>query len=321
MKITVLDGYTLNPGDLSWAELEKFGETKIYDRTEAALTVERSIDAGILVVNKHIIDESVLQKLPKLKCICVTATGFNNVDIEAANSRNILVCNVSGYGTSSVTQHVFALILELLNHVGKYNESVKKGDWSNSQDFTYYLSPIIGLEGKTLGIYGFGRIGQKVADIALSFDMKVIATHKHPGRDAKPGVQFVSLEKLFSESDIVTLHAPLNPDNEQFVNANLLRTMKATAFLINTGRGGLINELDLKMALENQWLAGAGLDVLQNEPPSSNHPLFGVANCIITPHIAWANNDARSRLLNLTIKNVEAFLQGNPINVVNEMSK
>jgi len=321
VKITVLDGYTLNPGDLSWAELEKFGEIKIYDRTEAALTVERSIDADILVVNKHLIDEHILQKLPKLKCICVSATGFNNVDIKSASKRNIPVCNVSGYGSSSVAQQVFALILELLNHVGKYNESVKKGEWSNAQDFTYYLSPIIGLEGKTLGIYGFGKIGQKVANIALSFDMKVIATHKHPERDAKPGVQFVSLENLFSESDIVTLHTPLNPDNEHFVNENLLRKMKPTAFLINTGRGRLINETDLKMALENKWLAGAGLDVLQNEPPPLNHPLFGVDNCIITPHLAWANIDARSRLLQLTAKNVEAFLQGNPINVVNEIKK
>ncbi len=319
IKITVLDGYTLNPGDLSWAEIEKLGATKIFDRTEAELTIKRSFDSDILVVNKQIIDKAILANLPNLKCICVTATGYNNVDIKAASKRNIPVCNVSGYGSSSVAQHVFALILELLNHVGKYNNSVKNGEWSKVTDFTYYLSPIIGLAGKTLGIYGFGKIGQKVADIALAFDMKVIATHKHPSRDARKGVKFVSLERLFSESNIVTLHAPLNPENEQIVSAKLLKKMKPTAFLINTGRGGLINESDLKVALENKWLAGAGLDVLQKEPPPTNHPLFGIENCIITPHMAWANIDSRSNLLSLTAKNIKAFLHGSPINVVNEI--
>ncbi len=317
----MLDGYTLNPGDLSWTEIEKLGETKIFDRTETKLTIQRSIDADILVVNKHIIDEQMLSQLPNLKCICVTATGFNNIDIKAAAKRNIPVCNVSGYGSASVAQHVFALILELSNHVGNYNKSVKNGDWSKVTDFTYYLAPIIGLAGKTLGIYGFGKIGQKVADIALAFDMKVLATHKHPDRDAKKNVQFVPLETLFSKSDVITLHAPLNPDNEKIVNKNSLKTMKASAFLINTGRGGLIDEADLKIALENKWLAGAGLDVLEKEPPLSNHIFFEVENCIITPHMAWANIDSRSNLLNLTAKNIQAFLEGKPINVVNGIKK
>lgn len=319
VKITILDGYTLNPGDLSWAPVEQLGETKVFDYTPHELTIDRSIDADILVVNKHIVDEAVLANLPNLKCICVTATGINNIDIKAADRRNIPVCNVTGYGSASVAQHVFALILELLNHVGEYNKSVKNGDWSKVKHFTYYLAPIIGLAGKTLGIYGLGKIGQKVADIALAFDMKVIATHKHPKREERQGVQFVPLEQLFSESDIVTLHAPLTPENNQIVNARLLKKMKPTAYLINTGRGGLVNESDLKIALENQWLAGAGLDVLQIEPPLPDHPLFEVANCIITPHMAWANIDSRSNLLQLTAKNIQAFLRGNPINVVNEI--
>jgi len=319
VKITVLDGYTLNPGDLSWNALKQLGESKIFDRTEPNLTIERSIEADILVVNKYIIDQKILSQLPNLKCICVTATGFNNVDIEAASKRNIPVCNVTGYGSASVAQHVFALILELTNHVGDYNISVKSGDWSNVPDFTYYRSPILGLAGKTMGIYGFGKIGQKVAEIALAFDMEVISTHKHPIRDVKKGVRFVPLEMLFSESDIVSLHAPLTTDNEQFVNKKLLRTMKPSAFLINTGRGGLINEKDLKFALEHKWLAGAGLDVLQKEPPASDHLLYSAENCLITPHNAWANIDSRSNLLKLSVKNIKAFLNGNPINVVNKI--
>jgi glycerate dehydrogenase len=318
LKITVLDGYTLNPGDLSWAAIEQLGETEIFDRTPSNLTIERSVHSDVLVVNKHVIDEDVIAKLPKLKCICVSATGYNNVDIKAAAKRNIPVCNVTGYGSAAVAQHVFALILELHNHVENYNKSVKNEDWSNAPDFTYYRSPIVGLAGKILGIYGLGKIGQKVADIALAFDMKVMATHKHPVRDARLGVQFVSLETLFSESDIVTLHAPLNAENEQIVNAHLFKKMKPSAFLINTGRGGLINESDLKTALENQWLAGVGLDVLQKEPPPANHSLFGIKNCIITPHLAWATVEARSNLLQLTANNISAFLEGNPINVVND---
>ena len=321
INITVLDGYTLNPGDLSWEGLNQLGKTKIYDRTSADLTIQRSLDADILIVNKHIIDEEVLDQLPNLKFICVSATGYNNIDIKATKKRNIPVCNVSGYGSPSVAQHVFALLLELMNHVGAYNKSAKSGEWSNAQDFMYYLDPILGLAGKTMGIYGFGKIGQKVAKIALAFDMKVIVTHKHPKRDAKDGVQFVPFERLFKESDIITLHAPLTSDNEQIVNKKSLKTMKSSAFLINTGRGGLINEIDLKYALENKWLSGAGLDVLQKEPPPMDHPLFTLENCIITPHMAWANLDSRSNLLNLTVKNVQAFLEGNLINVVNDVKK
>lgn len=316
-RIAILDGYTLNPGDLNWAEIEQFGHTDIYDRTPAKLTIERSKDAEILVVNKQIIDSETLEALPRLKFICVTATGYNNIDIDAAKRRNIPVCNVTGYGAASVAQHVFALILELLNHVWDYQESVKNGDWSRTSDFTYYRDPVIGLAGKTMGIYGFGEIGQKVAQIALAFDMKVIATHKHPERDAREGVTFVSLERLFAESDIVSLHAPLTPENHQVVNSHLLKKMKPSACLINTARGGLVNESDLKIALENNWISGAGLDVLSVEPPPADHPLFELENCIITPHMAWANIDSRAKLLELSAKNIRAFLEGKPINVVN----
>ncbi len=320
INISILDGYTLNPGDLSWTSIKNLGETKIYDRTAPELTIERSFDADILVVNKHIVDEAVFKQLPNLKCICITATGFNNIDIKAASKRNIPVCNVSGYGSSAVAQHVFALILKFLNNVSEYNDSVKRGDWNKAPDFTYYLTPIIGLAGKTLGIYGLGKIGQKVADIALACDMKVIATHRHPIRDARENVEFMPLEHLFSQSDIISLHAPLTSDNHQIVNSKLLKNMKSTAFLINTGRGGLINENDLKTALEKKWLAGAGLDVLQTEPPPHDHPLYAIENCIITPHIAWATIEARSNLLELTAQNIQAFLKGKPINVVNEVS-
>jgi glycerate dehydrogenase len=318
VKIIVLDGNTLNPGDLDWQIIKKFGDTIIYDRTEPEQTVERAVDADILLVNKHQITEAILRQLPNLKCICVTATGFNNVDIEFAKTKNIPVCNVFGYSTASVAQHVFALILNFLNRPQDHNLSIQNGQWQKAKDFSFHLSPIHELARKTLGIYGFGRIGQKVAEIAQAFEMKVIVTHKHPVKDRQAGIQFVHIEELFEESDFISLHAPLTLDNVGIVNKKLLNIMKPAAYIINTARGSLINELDLREALENKKIAGAGLDVLSKEPPSSDHPLLGLENCIITPHMAWASIESRKRLMASTAENIKAFLDGHPRNVVNQ---
>lgn len=314
--IVVLDGQTLNPGDLSWSRLHTLGQVDIYEHSKGKEIVERSKNADILLVNKVIIDKAVLEQLEQLKCICVTATGYNNIDVEAAAQQDIPVCNVVGYGSASVAQHVFALLLELTNHIGLHNKSVKRGDWSRQAHFSYHLKPMVELEGKTMGIYGFGNIGQRVARIAQGFGMEVISTHKHPERDAQPGVQFVDLEALFSISDVVTLHAPLTEENEGVVNRTLLQKMKSSAFLINTARGGLIVEEDLRNALESGQLAGAALDVLRQEPPPEDYHLFEVENCLITPHQAWATREARERLLEISIENVAAFLRGEPQNRV-----
>lgn len=317
VKIVVLDGFTLNPGDLSWEPLEKFGDLTIHERTKPEETIERAKEAEILLVNKHILDATILEQLPLLKCICVTATGFNNVDIEYAKSKDIPVCNVVGYSTSSVAQHVFSFILNFMNKPQAHNLTVQNGQWSNTQDFSYHIAPYRSLARKTLGIYGFGRIGQRVAEIAQAFDMKVIATHKHALRDRQAGIQYVHLEELFEVSDFISLHAPLNLDNVGLINQKLLSKMKPSAYLINTARGGLINEIDLKEALENKKIAGAGLDVLSSEPPVANHPLIGLDNCIITPHMAWASLEARTKLMSSTVDNIKAFLDGNPRSVVN----
>ena len=315
--IAILDGYTLNPGDLSWMPLEKLGSLKLFDRTPPEEVINRAKNADILIVNKVIINANTLIQLPKLKCICVTATGYNNVDIQAARQQNIPVCNVRGYSTNSVAQHVFALILELTNTVAVYNESVKDGDWSRSPDFCYTIRPIRELSGLTMGIFGLGQIGQAVATIALAFGMKVIARHKHPERDRMIGVRFVDTKTLFQESDILSLHAPLTDENAGLICLSNLKRMKPSALIINTARGGFIVEEDLKRALESDIISGAALDVLSVEPPPASHPLIGVKNCIITPHIAWASKAARQRLMDATVKNVEAFLRGNPENLVN----
>ncbi|NJL75190.1 MAG: D-2-hydroxyacid dehydrogenase [Saprospiraceae bacterium] len=315
-KIVVLDGYALNPGDLSWSALEAFGEVVVYDRTTPNEILSRASGATMLLVNKCPLNKDSIKQLPELRYIGVTATGYNNIDLIATQAQGITVCNTVGYSTHSVAQHVFALLFALTNRIESHHQSVLQGDWRNCLDFCYTLSPTIELAGKTIGIYGFGKIGQKVADIALAMDMQVLATHKHPERDARPNVQFVSLETLFQESDAITLHAPLSAENHQIVNQFLLRKMKPSAYLINTGRGQLIDEADLKAALEAGVLAGAGLDVLSVEPPKENNMLIGVKNCLITPHIAWATTAARARLMKIVTDNVEAFLSGQPQNVV-----
>lgn len=317
MKIIALDGRTLNPGDLSWKGLSTFGEYEIHDFTPSEQVVERGKPADILLVNKVVLGKAELSQLPNLKCICVTATGYNNVDLQAARERNIPVCNAVGYSTDSVAQHVFALLLALTNRVYQHHISVQAGEWQRSDDFAYTLHTLPELAGKAFGIYGFGRIGQRVADLAQAFGMKVLATHKHPERDARPGVEFVSLEALFERSDAISLHAPLSEANREIVNAQLLQRMKPTAYLINAGRGGLIQEADLKLALQEKQLAGAALDVLSTEPPKEGNVLISAPNCIITPHLAWASLEARQRLMEITLNNIRAFQAGAPQNVVN----
>ncbi|MCB0586485.1 MAG: D-2-hydroxyacid dehydrogenase, partial [Phaeodactylibacter sp.] len=250
-RIVVLDGHTLNPGDLSWAKLRAMGQVNIYDHSTPKEIPERAGSADIILVNKAIIDKEQLERLPSLKCICVTASGYNNIDVERAAERQIPVCNAVGYGTDSVAQHVFALLLELTNRVRAHHETVLEGEWGRSRDFCYTLGAIPELSGKVMGIYGFGRIGQRVASIAQAFGMEVIATHKHPERDARPGVSFVPIDTLFEKSDVISLHAPLTPENRRVVNAGRLALMKRTAYLINTGRGGLIDEPALKLALRS----------------------------------------------------------------------
>lgn len=314
-KIVVLDGHTLNPGDLSWNKLKVLGQASIYEHSTPEQIPERAEDADIILVNKAVIDARQLSRLPALKCICVTASGYNNIDVDKAAERNIPVCNAVGYGTDSVAQHVFALLLELTNKVQSHHESVIDGEWGRSRDFCYTLGAIPELAGRVMGIYGFGRIGQRVAAIAQAFGMEVLSTHKHPERDARPGVTFVPIETLFERSDVISLHAPLTEENAGIVNAGLLSRMKRTAYLINTGRGGLIDEAALRLALQSAQLSGAALDVLSEEPPRKGNTLFGAPNCLITPHMAWATREARQRLLDISVENVKAFLRGEPRNV------
>lgn len=316
-KIVIVDGYTANPGDLSWTGFHKLGDVSIYERSTRKEALERAKDADILLVNKIKADADMITALPNLKYIGVMATGYNNVNLEAANERNIPVCNASGYSTRSVAQQVFALLLELTNRVGDHNQSVQNGKWANSADFCYTLQILPELADLTFGIYALGAIGNKVADIALAFGMKVIAYHKHPKRDARPGVVFVSEEELLERSDVLSLHAPLNDQSRHFINVKSLKKMKQSAYLINTSRGGLIDETALRDAVLNEDIKGAALDVLTQEPPAKDNPLINVPNIILTPHVAWATQDARQRLLTICVENIEAFLKGEPQNVVN----
>ena len=314
--IVVLDGYTLNPGDLDWSALQALGNVTVYDRTPEKEVGERAKDAHILLTNKAIVNGDTIRQLKHLEYIGVIATGYNVVDIAAAKALQIPVANVPAYSTASVAQLTFALILELCFHTGLHAGSVREGEWSGSADFSYWKTPLTELSGRTLGIVGLGQIGQAVARIALAFDMKVIASHKHPDRDQMPGVTFVDLAACFREADIVSLHCPLNPGNKEFVNAALLNTMKKTAFLVNTSRGPLIREADLAAALQEGTIAGAGLDVLSVEPPVAGNPLLAAPNTIITPHIGWATQAARKRLMHTVVANVKAFLDGQPQNII-----
>ena len=299
MKIVVLDGFTLNPGDLTWDAL---GEATIYDRTPPELVVDRARDAEILLTNKCVVDRQAIAQLPKLRYIGVMATGYNVVDIAAARERRIVVTNVPAYSTRSVAQHAFALLLELTQHVGHHAGTIER--WPKSADYCYWDFPLVELAGLTMGIIGHGHIGREVEKLARAFGMNVLV---HRG---------VDLEVLLRSSDVVSLHCPLTPATEGLINASRLALMKPTAFLINTGRGGLVVEQDLADALNAGKIAGAGLDVLSTEPPRSDNPLLMAKNCLITPHLAWATRASRERLMRAVVKNIQAFLAGAPENQV-----
>ena len=315
MNIVVLDGHTLNPGDLSWDGLRALGTCTFHDRTTPDQVVPRARDAEIVFTNKTVLSRDAILQMPKLRFIGVLATGFNVVDAAAARERGVPVCNVPAYGTKSVAQMVMALILELVHRIGYHSQTVHDGRWNQCPDFCYWDHPLIELDGLTLGIVGYGRIGEAVAQVARAFGMKIIAQSRTPKKEA--GVTFVELDTLFREADIISLHCPLTPENKGLVNAARLALMKPTAFLINTARGPLVDELALAEALNGGRIAGAALDVLSIEPPPANHPLFNARNCIITPHIAWATRAARARLMQTAVSNLKAFLEGHPQNVVN----
>ncbi|WP_276501833.1 D-2-hydroxyacid dehydrogenase [Terrimonas pollutisoli] len=315
MKIVVTDGYTLNPGDLSWDSIAACGELVVYDRTPPAEFMDRCTDAEIILTNKVAMNKEAIEQCKKLQLISVLATGYNVIDVKAASDRKIIVCNVPAYGTDSVAQHCFALLLELTNRVGQHAWSVAKGDWQQSPDWCYSVAPIMELAGKTVGIVGFGHIGQQVARVANAFGMQVIY-HRLNDKPTTLG-RYVDLPTLFASSDIITLHCPLTTGNHQFVNKDLLQRMKRSAYLVNTARGPLIHEQDLADALNNDQIAGAALDVLSTEPPQEGNPLLKAKNCIITPHNAWMSKEARARILHITRNNVVAFLEGQPVNRVN----
>lgn len=318
MKIVVLDGYTLNPGDLSWADLEKLGDLTVYDRTSADKVLERAKDAEIIFTNKTPLGQDVLANLPALKFIGVLATGYNIIDIDTATKNGIIVTNVPGYSTMSVVQLTFALLLELTLHVQRHSDSVMDGKWARSADFSFWDYPLIELADKTIGIIGFGSIGEKVADVATAFGMNVIGSKRHQtDQSHRKNFRWAELPELLAQSDVVSIHTPLSPETKGLIDKDSLAQMKPTAFLLNTSRGPLIVEQDLADALNNGVIAGAGIDVLSSEPPAADNPLFKAKNCLITPHIAWASKEARTRLMAITVDNLTKFIHGNPVNVVN----
>jgi len=321
MKIVMLDGYTLNPGDISWEPVARLGELVIHDRTPPQHLIERARDAEILLTNKVPIDAAAFTQLPRLKLICVTATGYNIIDVDAARSHGVLVANVPEYSTHSVAQFAFALLLELCNHVGTHDVAVRSGEWINAIDWTFRKTPLIDLAGRTMGIVGFGRIGQKVAQIARGFDMHIIATRSSRAAAADASIRFGDIPEVFAAADVVSLHVPQTAQTTSMVNRDLLRSMKRSAFLINTSRGGLIKEQDLADALREGVIAGAALDVLCHEPMRSDNPLRHAPNCIITPHIAWSSMEARQRLMQMTADNIAGYVSGSPINIVNPSSR
>lgn len=317
VRIVVLDGFTSNPGDLDWQELEALGDVRVFDRTAAEEVSDRIDGAEVVLTNKVPLREDHFARSTALRYIGVLATGYDVVDVAAAAARGIVVSNVPAYGTSSVAQFTFGLILELAHRIGHHSITVHTGRWSDSPDWSYWDYPTVELEGRTLGVVGYGRIGSRVASLGRAFGMRVIVHTPPPHPKDMPSDALVTLDTLFSESDVVTLHCPLTPETRGLVDARRLARMKPTAFLINASRGPLVDEQALASAIRTRGLAGAALDVLSQEPPPADHPLFGIPNCIITPHMAWATAEARRRLIHIAGGNVRAFLDGDPRNVVN----
>ncbi|HLT42615.1 MAG TPA: D-2-hydroxyacid dehydrogenase [Sphingobacteriaceae bacterium] len=318
MKIVVLDGHALNPGDLSWDKLRQLGEVVIYDRTPINKVVEHGKGADALITNKVAIGAEEIKNLPSLKYIGVSATGYNIIDIEAAKQNNVAVSNVPGYSTASVVQLTFALLLELCWRVQRHSDSVREGKWSRSLDFSFWDYPLVELSGKTLGIIGFGSIGQQVADVGTAFGMNIIGnSRRQTDQSHRKNFRWAEVSELLAQSDVVSIHCPLTPDTKGLINSESLKTMKSSAFLLNTARGPIVVDEDLADALNHGIIAGAGIDVLSVEPPKENNPLFTAQNCIITPHIAWATLEARSRLMEILSDNLSAFIQGRAQNIVN----
>lgn len=317
MKITVLDGYAANPGDLSWNEMEALGELTVYDRVAPSQLMDRAKDSEILLTNKVVLDADTLKALPKLKYVGVLATGYNVVDVKAARELGIVVTNIPAYSTDSVAQMVFAHILNITQRVGHYAEENRSDRWPASPDFCYWDTPLTELAGKTIGVIGLGNTGSATARIARAFGMKVMAFTSKDASSLPEGIEKASLDEIFSTADIVSLHCPLTDNTKELVNADRLRQMKPSAILINTGRGPLVNEQDLADALNTGTIYAAGVDVLSTEPPKADNPLLSAKNCFITPHIAWATKEARVRLMDIAVSNVRAFLAGAPVNKVN----
>lgn len=319
MKIVILDGYTLNPGDLSWDKLKNLGNVEIYDRTPAELTVERIKDAEIVLTNKSPVSRADMEQCPNLKFISVLATGYNIVDTAAARERSIVVSNIPTYGTASVGQFTIALLLEICHHIGEHSRSVKNGDWEASKDWTYWNYPLMELDGKTMGIIGYGKIGQKTGQIAQAMGMKILANASHPNPELESDTcRYVDLDTLLENSDVIALHCPLTPSTNGIISKQNIAKMKDGVIIINDSRGPLIVEEDLRDALNSGKVSYAACDVVSTEPIRADNPLLSAKNIIITPHIAWAPIEARKRLMDYTIENIEKFIEGNPINVVNK---
>jgi glycerate dehydrogenase len=320
MKIVVLDGYTENPGDLSWDELGKLGELTVYDRTsyvEAPVIAERIGDAEVVITNKTPISKETFDKCPGIKLVAMLATGYNVVDYTYARQKGIPVVNVPTYGTASVGQYAIALLLEICHHIGYHSQTVHDGKWASHIDWCYWDHPLIELDGKTAGIIGFGRIGQTTGRIAKALGMNVLANDLYPNDSGRAIAEYVSLDELLAKSDVVFLHCNLTPENTQLINRENIKKMKDGAILINNSRGQLISEQDVAEALKSGKLAGAGLDVVYTEPIKSDNPLLDAPNCILTPHMSWGAKEARQRIMDITVDNVKAYMKGDPINVVN----
>ena len=318
MRIVVLDGHTLNPGDNPWDAISRLGELRVYDDTPQDQIVARAAEAEIFLLNKITLTEQLLRQLPRLKFVSVLATGYNMVDVAAARKLGITVSNVPVYGTDSVAQHAFALLLELCHHVGLHDQAVHQGEWRKIGEWCFWKTPLIELAGRTMGVVGFGRIGRRVGELAHAFGMGVLAHDSYHGNEpAYRPFGWAGLDEIFSQADVISLHCPLTAENAGMVNRRLLGMMKKQAFLINTARGPLVNEADLAEALKGGQLAGAGLDVVVQEPIAADNPLLSAPNCVFTPLMSWATLAARRRLMQATAENIAAFMSGKPINVVN----
>ena len=318
MKIVILDGYTENPGDLSWEGFEKLGNLTVYDRTPIAEIPGRIGDADVVIVNKAPVTRETIAACPNIKFIGVLATGYNIVDVEAAKERGIAVTNIPTYGTTAVAQMAFALLLEICHHVAAHSDAVYAGDWTNNDDWSFWNYPLIELADKTFGVVGFGRIGQNAGKIAKAFGMRVIAFDEFENDAGREIGEYVTLDELLAQSDVISLHCPLFPSTEGIINKNTIAKMKDGVILINTSRGPLIVEQDVTDALNSGKIYAAGLDVVNQEPIAADNPLLTAKNCFLTPHISWAPKESRKRLMDIAVENLQAFVDGNPINVVNK---